>query len=527
MTKPTHEPDRPNSLRKRAGRIRRSLHAFAMWIGPRAMRDRLKRALDAVGLLVWYWRAKALASRLARPFVPRRIAATIRFVRAMRATAAARRAEPRLTVAVDISPLWEPLTGIGWYLYRLLEHLADRDDVRLRLYGPNLVSTPDLPPPVVPLPSGPALEEVRYEVGDDLAVSYVSAVVWLRRLTARLIAADGNQILFAPNYFLPTWFFRARGRLVATVHDLSFLRVPWTMRETTRENLETHLRSTVERASLVLTDAETVRGELIDSGLVAPERVCAVALGPGAATAAGGVDTPLPAGVPADYVLHVGTLEPRKDLPTLLAAWRLLRARTSALPLVLCGRLGWKTEELEKAIREGVAEGWLVHLGYLEDAQVAALYRHATLVVMPSIYEGFGLPAVEAMCLGAPLLVSDIPVLREVAGDAAVYAQSGEPEDWCQHLTRLLADADARAELIARGRQRSARFTWRRTADETVAVWQHAAAGSKVVPVRMPEAQVPEAQVPRSQMPRAQTSSAQLADTSARSATDLGSGTTS
>jgi len=455
--------------------LRRALHALAMRVAPSALRARLKRLLAALGLLVWYWRARAFARRARRPFEPRRWIATVRFVRTLRMRQAARRAEPRLSVAVDISPFWEPLTGIGWYLYRLLEHLAGRDDVRLRLYGPNLVDTPDLEAPVVPLPCGPAIEVVHYAVDDSLAISYVRLVAWLRRLTPRLIAADGNRLLFAPNYFLPPWFVRARGPLVATVHDLSFLRVPETMHEATRRDLECHLRATVARAALVLTDAETVRRELVDTRLAPAARVRAVWLGPGAATAASGAGVRLPNGVPERFVLHVGTLEPRKDLPTLFAAYqRLLRGWPGAPTLVLCGRLGWKTETLRATLEAGTAAGWLVHLGYLADARVAALYRHARLVVMPSIYEGFGLPAVEAMCLGAPLLVSDIPVLREVAGDAAAYVPVGDVAAWRTQLERLLRDEQACAELRARGRRRSVRFDWQRTAEETVAAWGQA-----------------------------------------------------
>ena len=349
------------------------------------------------------------------------------------------------------------------------------------------MDTPDLPPPVVPLPAGPALEDVRYRVGDDLAVSYVTVVRWLRRLTPRLIAADGNRLLFAPNYFLPPWFARARGSLVATVHDLSFLRVPWTMRESTRRDLEIHLRRTVDRAALVLTDAETVRGELIDAGLIEPERVRAIWLGPGAATAADGRDQRLPDAVPDRYVLHVGTLEPRKDLPTLLAAYRDLVARwPAAPPLVLCGRLGWKTEGLEASIAEGTEQGWLAHLGYLDDAEVAALYRRADLVVMTSIYEGFGLPAVEAMCLGAPLLISDIPVLREVAGDAARYVATGDVPAWTDALEHMLGDSEMLVAWAEKGRRRSDRFTWQRTAEATAAAWL--SVGSRATEARSREA---------------------------------------
>ncbi len=433
---------------------------------PRRLRDRLMRI--AVRLGYNYVRLWVLA------FSPRRILATIRWARWLRDTLRTRRAEPRLTVAVDVSAFWEPLTGVGWYLYRLLEHVADRDDVRLRLYGPGFIDKRDVPPPVVELPSGPALEEVRYRVPENLSFVYYYLADKLRRIQDRLIAADGNRVLFAPNYFLPPWFDRCDGSLVATIHDLSFRKVPSTVRDSTRQDLEAHFQSTVERAERILTDSETVRGELLESGVADASRIHAVPLGPGSVSSE--TEGKPPEDAPKHYALHVGTVEPRKSLPTLLAAWRLLREqRGDALPpLVLVGRLGWKSEGLRQEIDRAGEEGWLVHYGYLPDAQVAALYRDALLVAVPSIYEGFGLPAVEAMIAGAPLVLSDIPVLREVGGDAALYAPPERPEQWAQALARLLDDPELREELTRRGLERGQEFDWRRTAEETVAVWKAA-----------------------------------------------------
>ncbi len=452
-------------------RLRRALAP----LHPRRLHQRLMRV--AVRLGYNYVRLWVLA------LSPRRILATIRWGRWLRDTIGRRRAEPRLTVAVDVSAFWEPLTGVGWYLYRLLQHLADHEDVRLRLYGPGFVDKRDVPPPVVELPAGEALEEVRYQVPENLSFVHYYLAGKLRRVQDRLIAADGNDVLFAPNYFLPPWFDRCRGALVATVHDLSFRKVPATVRDSTRRDLEAHLKSTMQRAERILTDSRTVRAELIEDGLVDGARVHAVNLGPGSVSAETRGERP--AGVPERYVLHVGTLEPRKNVPTLLAAWRLLRAvapetreREAVPPLVLCGRLGWKSDRLEHEIDQAQTEGWLVHYGYLPDPQVAALYRGALLVAVPSIYEGFGLPAVEAMVAGVPLILSDIPVLREVAGDAAVYAPPEQPEAWARTLARILGDQRLRAELARRGRDRSRRFDWSATAEQTVAVWK-AAAGAQ------------------------------------------------
>lgn len=405
---------------------------------------------------------------------PRRLLATWRFARGLQRTLATRRRESRLTVAVDISALYQPLTGIGWYLYRLLESVAERDDVRLRLYGLSLFDKEGLPEPVIELPRGPALEWVRYEVPQDLSIVHYYLSDRLRSRQDRFIAADGNDVLFAPNYYLPPWFDRAGGELVATVHDLGLLRVPETMHDHTRQQLTEHLEATLRRTSRVLTDTETVRQELLETGMATAAQVHAVHLGPGSVARA--TEPRRPEGCPAEFVLAVGTLEPRKNLKTLFAAWRGWRqGGGSPPPLVLCGGMGWKAEELQGELEAGRSEGWLYHLGYLDDAEVAGLYAAARWVAMPSLYEGFGLPLVEAMTFGAPLLCSDIPVLREVAAEAAIYAPPLDVEAWIHQSRRLADDEALRRSLGRRARQRQRHFDWRRTAQETVAVWRAAA----------------------------------------------------
>ena len=121
------------------------------------------------------------------------------------------------------------------------------------------------------------------------------------------------------------------------------------------------------------------------------------------------------------------------------------------------------------------SEGWLVHLGYVSAGELAALYGGAEMVVLPSFYEGFGLPAVEALRAGAPLVASDIPVLREVAGDAALYAPPDRPDLWAARVAELLKSPELREDLRRRGRERARRFDWRRTAGETVEAFRTAA----------------------------------------------------
>lgn len=417
-----------------------------------------------------YRRLRYLLSRL-RPW---RLWATWRWFWAAVGKTRELRREERLTVAVDICAFWEPLTGIGWYLYRLLEHLAQRDDLRLRLYGPQIAPIPKAPEPVVELPTGPALEVVRYDVPEDLSLPPWRLAQIVQRLQPLLLAVHRNRVVFAPNFFAPRRFLFCRGALVATIHDLAFRKVPWTLRDKTLEDLETRLGKTLERAAHLITPSEAVRQELVSEGLAPPERIHAVLHGPGQLSAV--KPGALPAATPEKFCLHVGTLEPRKNLGVALAAWRELRDRGVEVPaLVLCGKRGWKAENLDAELEAGIAEGWLLRFGYLANEELAALYHRAQGVVFPTLYEGFGLPAVEAQQAGAPLVCSDLLVLREVAGEGALYAPAEDPQAWADALQRLFSTPDLARELTTKGAANAQRFSWQRAAEETLAVWRQAA----------------------------------------------------
>ncbi len=404
----------------------------------------------------------------------RRLAALARWLLGLLRAVRRRRREATaaLTVGVDIASLYEPLTGIGWYLYQLLDHLKDEKGLRLRLYGPYPCHDPNAPLPQVALPNGPAIEWVRYPLPPAEAPA---AGLWdrlLRGAVPVLVAADANAALFAPNYLAPPAFRLSRQPLVATVHDLVVERLPWAVRPDSRVALEARLARTWREASWILTPSQTVREEIIARGHFDPERIRAVHHGPGqAATAAPGA---LPPGVAPPFGLAVGTVEPRKNLATLLRAWRGLAAEARP-QLVLCGQLGWAGEALRREIHEGTAEGWLLPTGYVDLATLVSLYHQASVVAFPSFYEGFGLPAIEALASCAPLVASDIPVLREVAGDAALYAAPQDPAAWTAAISRLLSEPDLAAELRRRGAERARAFTWPAAARDTLAVLRQAA----------------------------------------------------
>lgn len=287
---------------------------------------------------------------------------------------------------------------------------------------------------------------------------------WPRRL----------DLLHSPDFIPPR--FGAR-RSVITVHDLAFLRYPQFLTAESRRYYNDQIRYAVRRAHAIAADSGATRDDLVERLGAPAEKITVIHLGldpdfrpspqPAVAAALAG------RGLTPGYVLFVGTLEPRKNVPGLLRAYARLRAAApDAPPLVLAGWRGWLFDEtLGLAARLNLTP----HVRWLEDfppAQLPALYSGAGVCVLPSHYEGFGFPVLEAMGCEVPVVIADRSSLPEIAGEAALKVDPDDAEALAAALRRALEDNALRADLIRRGRENIARFTWEKTARETLALYR-------------------------------------------------------
>jgi glycosyltransferase involved in cell wall biosynthesis len=178
--------------------------------------------------------------------------------------------------------------------------------------------------------------------------------------------------------------------------------------------------------------------------------------------------------ISGEFILTVGTIEPRKNIPVLVKAFERLLARHSKtqLQLVIAGGDGWLSGPSFEAIKSSPAAGQIVLTGYLDDAALRDLYSASRVFVYPSLYEGFGLPPIEAMACGAPVIVSDIPALVESTAGAARIASAREPDELAQAMSELLHDDDKRAALIEAGRRRATELSWTQTAIKTLQIYE-------------------------------------------------------
>lgn len=253
----------------------------------------------------------------------------------------------------------------------------------------------------------------------------------------------------------------ARGRLTATIHDLTCFLMPELHARSNILADHAFARDVLVKADAVLAVSEHTRRDAIRVLRLKPERVHTVHLG----IPDDYFQPPAPAATPRPYVLYTGAVEPRKNLDRLLDAWLALpRDYRQTYELAVAGPTGWKAAPTEARLRatEGVRR-----LGYVPEADLPALFRGATLFVYPSLYEGFGLPVAQAMASGVPVLTSAVSSLPEVAGDAAVLVNPRSTVDLARALRRLLDSPDLRARLGAAGRERAEQFRWGRCAAQS------------------------------------------------------------
>jgi glycosyltransferase involved in cell wall biosynthesis len=274
-----------------------------------------------------------------------------------------------------------------------------------------------------------------------------------------------------------------RARSVFTLHDLTFALCPETHATLNRRFLTAMMPVFLRRADRVIADSEYTRQDAVRLYGFPASRVTVVYPGVASRFRPSGPeqvgDVRRKYSLPPRFTLFVGTIEPRKNLTVLAEAHRDLRSRGFEQKLVIVGRKGWLHEGFFRRVHELGLEGEVLLPGFVADEDLPALYTAADLFVYPSIYEGFGLPVLEAMACGTPVVCSDASSLPEVVGDAALLFSPKDTAALCVAMSRALTDASLRDELRAKGLARAAGFTWERTAQQTLAVYYEALEGPR------------------------------------------------
>jgi len=376
-------------------------------------------------------------------------------------------------IGIDVSLVPGQTAGGGQYAFQLARALAAIDPVNsYRLYPVfYYILHPDFR--LAELPTAANMRVAQRWLTPDL-VHFLWRQDRSERFKEFLL---GNVDVVHSTTFCAPRFRRRRRRLVVTIYDLSFVTHPDSHVPANVEHCLRGTKQAIDRADALIAISESARTELIEKMGAPPERI---------------VVTPLAADphlrrvsdperlaavrrryeLPERFILFLGAMEPRKNLLRLIEAFAALKPDLRReTPLVVAGADGWLNDAVHERVGKLDLADSVRFIGYIAGDDVAPLYSLATVFAYPSLWEGFGLPVLEAMACGTPVLTSDVSSLPEVAGDAALFVPPTDVEAIADGLTRLLDDAALRADLAARGLRRAAAFSWERCARETLAVY--------------------------------------------------------
>jgi glycosyltransferase involved in cell wall biosynthesis len=371
-----------------------------------------------------------------------------------------------MRICIDIQSAVAQRAGVGRYTQKLVEHLGEfaaSDEVSLFYF--------DFQRRGLSFPTPNSRQQaIRWCPG-----RYVQQA-WKRLHWPPFEWFAGPADLYHfPNFTIPPV---GRGRKVVTIHDMSFVRFPDFAEKKNLRYLSTVIRDTVARADAIITDSRFSADEIGTLLKVSPDRIFPIHLGVAA-------DCVRPAserlasvrqryGLSRPYLLTVGTLEPRKNLSFLVEVFEQLE--TFDGELVIAGMRGWKFEPILARMRSSPQAARIRYLEYVDDADLPALYAGAELLALTSHYEGFGLPVLEAMACGTPVVSSTGGSLPEIVGQAGITVPGFDPAAWATTMNRVLCDTSLRETLIQSGLRHAAGFTWRETARQTFDVYRKVSA---------------------------------------------------
>jgi len=375
-----------------------------------------------------------------------------------------------MKLVLSVEPVRFPLTGIGRYTYELALRLQQSPEITDLQFFAGRRFLPSLP--IAANESGNGYSLKRAVQKNFLAIeAYRLLMPMLRK---RALKGHADFLYHSPNYYLPPF----AGRSVATFHDLSPFTWAHCHAPQLARYLQKELKTTLLRADALITDSEYTRRELAEYFAWPIERIHTVPLASSAefhprsplilrdALKRHGLEV-------GGYSLFVGTIEPRKNIETLLDAYsRLPLALRARWPLILTGYHGWRNDAIHERLEVAKREGWARYLGFVPSEDLPLLFAGARLFVFPSLYEGFGLPVLEAMSSGVPVVCSNSSSLPEVAGNAALMCEPTDVEALTGLIQKGLEDESWRTTAIEEGLLHAASFSWERCAMETLQVYK-------------------------------------------------------
>ncbi|OGS96294.1 MAG: hypothetical protein A3H31_06510 [Gallionellales bacterium RIFCSPLOWO2_02_FULL_57_47] len=365
-----------------------------------------------------------------------------------------------MRIGIDAHMLCEAVTGIGRYTYEITRRIVNSDS-DFFLYFPNAAPTEEW-------------------IAENICVrssnfgSRTGKMVWLQTQLPYWANKDNLDVFWGPTHRLPRFLSNKVARVV-TIHDLVWKHAGETMPRINRLAERVLMPDAIRLADRVMADSHSTANAIASEFPWVKERIRVVHLGATSLPDPKGIDALNDLGIDQPYFLFVGTLEPRKNLRRLLEAFASLDdvIRKQSL-LVIAGGKGWGNVDLVSQIQLLGLSDSVRLTGYVSNEQLSTLYAHARFLAMPSLYEGFGLPLVEAMSFGVPVLTSSCSSLPEVAGNAGILVDPFNVNSIASGLLQMLKDNALRSRLSARAELNASRFSWEKSAQAAMEIFREA-----------------------------------------------------
>ncbi|GBC95572.1 GDP-mannose-dependent alpha-(1-6)-phosphatidylinositol monomannoside mannosyltransferase [bacterium HR16] len=370
-----------------------------------------------------------------------------------------------MRVGINVHLLSTTHTGIQHYIRALVPEMATQaTSHEIVLYGESAQ---------LPVPAG---EQVRWVPASRPLRSGAQRVLWEQTVLPRQLRRDGVDVFFSPAFVLPILW---GGAGVVTVHDLNFEVSPETIHPVRRAYLRRITRWSAQRARKVIAISQSTASDIVRLYSVPSQKLVVIPYGLDAMFNPENARALEPMvrkrySLPERFLLFVGTLEPRKNLPRLLEAYTLARRQANLPPLVLVGAPGWQHERILAQARRLGIERHILFAGYIPREHLPGVYAAASALLYPSLYEGFGLPPLEAMGCGTPVLASNTSAMPEVVGDGGILIDPRDVQKIADGILRITLDEMLRQQVIKRGLERAKLFRWDEVAEHTLRVLEEA-----------------------------------------------------
>lgn len=322
--------------------------------------------------------------------------------------------------------------------------------------------------------------ELCFEVSSNFHVTAITPggkFLWTMYYLPKWIKANKIDVLHV-QYITPFWLPQGT-KLVTTIHDVSWKFYPQYIKKSDLFFLNTLIPVSLKKADKIITVSETSKKDIVRIYGLPEEKVAAIYNGVGDnfksyVNSAGEEErVKKKYNLPDNFILYLGTLQPRKNVPSLLEAFYLWdKEYAGQARLVIGGGKSYNYDNrIDGLINEHNLKNKITLTGYIEDSDLPAIYKLAKAFVFPSLYEGFGIPVIEAMAVGTPVIVSDQSCLPEVAGEAGLVVDPGDKKKFAEAIHRIMTDEKLRGELAGKGRERAAEFNWEETAKKTLKIY--------------------------------------------------------